>query len=82
MWKDSLRDNVTSISELCKYFDLSPETQESLTTITRRFPMSVPQYYLSLINKDDENDPIRKMCIPSLEELDMTGSFDTSVLTY
>ncbi|MGF6990264.1 lysine 2,3-aminomutase [Lachnospiraceae bacterium PM6-15] len=78
MWKDSLRNNVTSIPELCKYFDLSPEMQESLTTIVSRFPMSISLYYLSLINWEDEHDPIRKMCIPSLEELDMTGSFDTS----
>ena len=43
-----------------------------------QFPMAVPKYYLSLIDWNDENDPILKMCIPSVHETNLDGTFDTS----
>ncbi|HPX27827.1 MAG TPA: KamA family radical SAM protein, partial [Treponemataceae bacterium] len=54
------------------------EETAKLTQIIERYPMSVPRYYLSLIDKDDPDDPVRKLCIPSISETDMSGSFDTS----
>ena len=39
--------------------------------------MSVSQYYLSLINPEDEDDVIRRMCA-LYHETDLSGSFDTS----
>ena len=33
---------------------------------------------IKLINKEDKNDPIRKMAIPSEFEKDLEGTFDTS----
>ncbi len=41
-------------------------------------PMSISRYYLSLIDKNDPDDPIRKMAVPSEEELNVEGSYDTS----
>lgn len=78
MWQNNLGKNITTIEELNNKLKLSPQLQKSLEDITTRFPMSVTPYYLSLIDWSDENDPIRRMCIPSLDELDMTGRFDTS----
>lgn len=57
---------------------LNEADSAQMARILAQFPMSVPRYYLSLINWDDENDPIRKMCIPSVRETDLSGSFDTS----
>jgi lysine 2,3-aminomutase len=36
-----------------------------------RYPLSVTPYYLSLINPNDPDDPIRKQAIPSLLEMTM-----------
>ena len=36
-------------------------------------PMNIPRYYLSLINPNDPNDPIRKLAIPTAEELVVAG---------
>ena len=46
--------------------------------IASKYPMLVTDYYLSLIDREDPEDPIRKMCIPSLKESSMEGDFDTS----
>ena len=66
------------VSHLAQKLHLSQEEIERLTPIAARFPMQIPSYYLSLINPDDPDDPIRKMAVPSLFEADQDGSFDTS----
>ena len=68
----------TKASEIKDYLNLSDEEEKQMEIILERFPMSVPQYYLSLIDRDDPADPIRRMCIPSLTETDLSGDFDTS----
>ena len=40
--------------------------------------MQVTSYYLSLIDWSNTDDPIRKMASPSLDELNLEGSYDTS----
>lgn len=51
---------------------------DKLKQVTDLYPMRIPQYYLDLIDKNDPNDPIARMCIPSVAELSQSGSFDTS----
>lgn len=79
-WKKELLCNLTSAEEIKEALDmdLSNEDMIKLNRIIEEYPMSIPRYYLSLINKDDPNDPIKKLCIPSIKETDMSGSFDTS----
>jgi lysine 2,3-aminomutase len=36
-----------------------------------RYPLSITPYYLSLINPDDPEDPIRKQAVPSILEMTM-----------
>lgn len=68
----------TKASEIKDYLGLSDEEEKQMQVILERFPMSVPRYYLSLIDRNDPKDPIRRMCIPSLTETDLSGDFDTS----
>lgn len=77
-WREELRSNITKAEELRGYLKLSDEETSRLEAILEHFPMTITRYYLSLINWDDPKDPIRRMCIPSIEENDMTGKFDTS----
>ena len=68
----------TNASEIAGYLGLTAEEEKQMQEILERYPMAVPEYYLSLIDREDPNDPIRRMCIPSLTETDMSGEFDTS----
>lgn len=78
-WRAILRNNVTQASELKDALHLDASQEEHFNQILEQFPMSIPQYYLSLIDwKHYQDDPIRKMCIPSIEETDLSGDFDTS----
>jgi KamA family protein len=77
-WQDELGNNVTTLEDLKEYIDLGAEEEKKLQEVIDIHPMSIPRYYLSLIDRKDPDDPIRKMAIPSENELDVEGSYDTS----
>lgn len=77
-WRKELKKNVCTIDELKEYVELSHIEEKKLRHIVEIQPMSLPRYYLSLIDWNDPNDPIRKMSVPSLNELNLAGSYDTS----
>lgn len=68
----------TKASELAPILGLTEEETRRLEEICREYPMQITDYYLSLIDRENPEDPVRKMCIPSLEEAGTEGSFDTS----
>lgn len=75
----NLNENITYAKQLEKYLYLSEEEVKQIDAITHIFPMSITNYYFSLIDKQCfRNDPIAKMSLPSLSENILSGSFDTS----
>lgn len=77
-WKHEMKNTLRSAEDLLPYLPLTKAEQEQMTALLKDYPMAVTPYYLSLIDFDDPNDPIRKMAIPSLAETVLDGSFDTS----
>jgi len=66
---------ITNIEQLDQ---LSEGQQTELKKIADRFPFRCNDYYLSLINWDNPNDPIRQIIIPHTQELDEWGRLDPS----
>ncbi len=64
---------ITSIEQINQ---LSPKEKVSIQPITDRFDFRANDYYLSLINWEDPNDPIRKIIIPNEGELLEYGNWD------
>ena len=77
-WQDELANNVTTLEELKEYINLTDLEEKELQEVIDLHPMSIPRYYLSLIDSKDPDDPIRKMALPSAEELNVSGEYDTS----
>lgn len=77
-WQTLLTQSYDQIDALQDDLSLSPEEMSSLKKLQEQFPVFINPYYFSLIDWTDPDDPIRKMSIPSLHELERTGSFDTS----
>ena len=77
-WQEIIRDNVTTAEELRAVLKLSDEEYRNIRDEAALFPMSVTRYYLSLIDPDDPDDPIRKMAVPSGKTVLLEGEFDTS----
>ena len=66
---------ITKIEQLEQ---LSDEQRAELKKVTDKFAFRVNDYYLSLIDWDDPNDPIRYIVIPNIQELDEWGRLDPS----
>jgi KamA family protein len=58
--------------------NLSQEEKKDLKKVTQKYKFRSNEYYLSLIDWDDPDDPIRKIIIPQKEELEEWGSLDAS----
>jgi lysine 2,3-aminomutase len=72
-WRWHFRNRITTIDELARFIPLSAEEQLQLKLVTIKYPLAVTPYYLSLINPDDRDDPIRKQALPSFEEIAFGG---------
>ncbi|MEA2012268.1 MAG: KamA family radical SAM protein [Verrucomicrobiota bacterium] len=72
-WQKELKNNVTTIEELGKYISFTDEEKATLEEVAEKHPMNIPRYYLSLIDENDVNDPIRKMAVPNRAELTIAG---------
>ncbi len=70
-WRWQFRNRVTTVSHLAKFIPLTPEEQAQLRMVTMRYPLSVSPYYLSLIDPDDPDDPVRIQAIPNILEITM-----------
>ncbi|NLC73012.1 MAG: KamA family radical SAM protein [Ruminococcaceae bacterium] len=77
-WTDELKNGIRTAEQLAQVLNLNIEQKKRYAEIIERFPMLITPYYLSLVDLSDPLDPIGKMCIPSIDEFDLGGSFDTS----
>lgn len=77
-WQDELKKGIRTAEQLAPVLGLTPEETARYAEVIERFPMMITPYYLSLVDTFDPNDPIARMCIPSISEFDPGGSFDTS----
>jgi KamA family protein len=71
-------NSICNVEQLKSYTDLSSNEKEQLERVVQAHPMRVSPYYVSLINWNDPQDPIRKIAVPSFEELNLEGYYDTS----
>ncbi|HJO92197.1 MAG TPA: KamA family radical SAM protein [Victivallales bacterium] len=72
-WQDELKNNIDTVDKLYEYIDLTDSEKKILGEVVANNPMNIPRYYLSLIDPENESDPIRKMSFPGREELIVTG---------
>jgi len=66
------------ITDIDRIEQIPKEEREKLKKVTEKFVFRINEYYLSLIDWDDPNDPIRKLVIPSEHELNDYGRWDAS----
>jgi len=77
-WQSELKNGIREVQDLTPFFGWDAKEQCERSHVADRYPMMITPYYLSLVDPDDPEDPIRRMCVPSTDELAPGGSFDTS----
>ncbi|GMQ61016.1 lysine 2,3-aminomutase [Vallitalea sp. AN17-2] len=68
-WKWQIKNRIRNVEELKKYLPLNESEEEGIKKCLQSLRMAITPYYLSLIDKNDENDPIRKQAVPNSLEL-------------
>jgi lysine 2,3-aminomutase len=68
-WRWQFKNRITKINQLEYFFGKPALQKETLTAVTSVYPLVITPYYLSLIQSDNPNDPIRTQCIPDPQEI-------------
>lgn len=68
-WKWQIRNRVVNLEQLKKYINLTPEEEEGVSQSLQLLRMAITPYYLSLIDPDNPECPIRKQAIPTKSEM-------------
>lgn len=77
-WKNLLQNSIRDIEGLQKVLPMEDCEAAQMGMIIEKNPLCINPYYMGLVNKDDPNDPIRKMCVPDIHEFSEGGQADTS----
>lgn len=64
-WKWQVKNRIETLDELKKYINLTPEEEEGVSQSLKTLRMAITPYYLSLIDLNNPNCPIRKQAIPT-----------------
>jgi len=74
-------ENAMSISRYTHSLEslpLSSAEREAAARVTARYPFRANEYYLSLIDWDDPDDPVRRIIVPHEDESHDWGNLDPS----
>jgi len=66
------------ITHIDKIPHLTEEEKVALQSVIQKYVFRVNEYYLNLIDWSDPNDPLRKLVIPTTDELREYGRWDAS----
>ena len=67
-WKWQVKNRIETYEELSKYFTFSDEEADGIKKALAKFRMAITPYYLSLIDPNNPNDPVRRQAIPTIKE--------------
>ncbi len=70
-WKWQFRNRITNTDRLASLLGLSSREQKEIRLVALRYPVSVTPYYLSLIDLNDPEDPVRRQAVPSILEISL-----------
>lgn len=69
---------VKYVRDIDKIPNIPPAERAKLKKVAERYVFRANDYYLSLIDWNDPNDPIKQLIIPRIEELNDWGKLDAS----
>jgi KamA family protein len=73
-----MNSRITTLEKLEETMPLGRDERSDLEETLEKLRMLIPEYYLNLIDQSDPEDPIRKLVIPTTQELSTIGLNDSS----
>lgn len=75
-WRWQLKNRITKTTVLKEILPLEKKEIEEIEKTGSHYRWAVSPYYLSLIDPDNPDDPVKKQCIPTVQEYLDQGGFD------
>lgn len=72
-WRWQMRNRVRTLDAITKYMGLTPQEERGVIGAGDKLTMSIPPYFLSLVDPDDAGCPIRLQSIPQEYELETSA---------
>lgn len=79
LWDDpkfQLRNLIKTPEDMAKWIDLTDKEKEAMAAVKDKYLWQCTPYYASLMDKHDENCPIRLQTLPHIKELDVPENAD------
>lgn len=73
-WKWQVKNRIETLDELKKYIPLTPQEEEGVKESLKTLRMAITPYYLSLIDVNNPDCPIRKQAIPTGSETHLSAA--------
>lgn len=74
MWQ--MNNRISDAETIKKIYDISEKEYENIINVNKVYRFAITPYYLSLVDFNDNNCPIKRQCIPSSYELEKFGELD------
>lgn len=68
-WKWQVKNRIETLDVLKKYVVLTPEEEDGVKETLHTLRMAITPYYVSLVEPNNPNCPIRKQAIPTSKEM-------------
>ncbi len=67
-WKWQIKNRIETLEDLKKYVSLTPEEEEGVKKTLQTLRMAITPYYISLIDPNNPDCPVRKQAVPTGKE--------------
>jgi lysine 2,3-aminomutase len=67
-WQWQIRNRIRHIDQLDRMLKLSAEERSAVEMIQSKLPVGITPYFMSLLSREDANDPLRRTVIPTISE--------------
>lgn len=73
-WKWQVRNRIDTVENLKQIINVSPEEEQNIKEVLKKFRMGITPYYALLMDKENRNCPIRMQAVPTLGEVHISSS--------
>lgn len=67
-WHWQVKNRIETLDQLKQYVSLTKDEEEGVRVALKTLRMAITPYYLSLIDPNNPNDPVRRQAIPTIKE--------------
>lgn len=67
-WRSQLQNRITTVEQLREWINVTDREEQAIQACVGKYRWSITPYYAALMDKEDENCPIRLQAVPNLGE--------------